>query len=126
MAYAKKQTHTPVVEKKISTRNFVHGQDLNGKEYHCVDGSFDEMKVDMIVHTRSGVIQGREDYTWIPTEVFNKKTNRVELRIGLAWIANPIRPGTDEYKRFCAEHPLGAKGWKKLVPQKFSVRFVDD
>ena len=126
MAYAEKQTRNTSEKKKISTRNFVHGQSLEGVEYHRVDGKYEEMGVDMVVHTQSGVIQGREDYKWFPTEVFNKKTQKMELRVGLAWVANPVRPGTDEYKQFVASHPMGAKGWKPKIPQQFSVRFVDD
>ena len=128
MAYAEKQTRNSntTSEKRVSTRNFVHGQSINGEEYHRVDGKFEEMGVDVIVHTQSGVIQAREDWKWYPTEVFNKKTNRVELRIGLEWIPNPIRPGTDKYKQLVASHPMGAKGWKPKIPQPFSVRFVDD
>ena len=114
------QQPTPLV----SMRNFVHGETRSGEAYHLSDLSeetADAENLDMIVHTVSLVIEGRESIQWKPSR--HKHTG--ELRIGNAqWVPNPIKAGSPEYVKLVTEK--GAKAWRKMVPQKFRVRFVHD
>ena len=114
------QQPTPLV----SMRNFVHGETRSGEGYHFADledQRADQLGVDMLVHTVSLVLEGRESINWKPSR--HKQSG--ELRVGNSeWIPNPIRPGSKEYLKLVAEK--GASAWRPKIPQKFRVRFVHD
>ena len=118
------ETQASPEPKPVSTRNFVHGETRGGEAYHFSDMSdekADSEGVDMIVHTVSLVLEGRNSINWKPSR--HKKTG--ELRVGiLEWIPNPVKPGSKEYLKLVTER--GADAWRPKVPQKFRVRFVHD